>query len=324
VPSRLPQYLRYHYKSQEIGDIDPSYEMLLYICKRFELNVEQRYWLAFLYAMTYCGASTFYVYNEFPDFENVDLNRMQRWWDHEGREKILCQTDRRWVRSKNLFVPAVASYQKWIGGLPQHEAFLRATRGLDAPEARYDVVYSRAKDLHSFGQFTLFLYLEALHTITPMNFAPTDLNLDIATSCRNGLCYAYGLDQWVTEADETTPADGRNQIAESWADLRDKLAGPRTSTVWEIETTLCAYKKFMYGKRYIGSYIDRQAIETAKLTTNVSRGVCWDVLWQFRKETYSSEHLAENTHDIQKMVKSGLSSKWKLNRQANTWTYLEQ
>src|SRR5262252_10912261 len=101
--SRLNQYLTYHITSADIGDIDPSYNMLLYVCDRFELNVEQRFWLAFVYAMTYCGASVYYVYNEFPDYENLNSGRLNRWWYERGRSEIICQTDRRWVRSSSLF-----------------------------------------------------------------------------------------------------------------------------------------------------------------------------------------------------------------------------
>jgi hypothetical protein len=305
--TRLPHYLTYHRCSQEMGDIDPSYNMLRYVCDRFELNVEQRYWLAFVYAMTYCGASTFYVYNEFPDYENVDINRMSKWWASRGRAEIICQTDRRWVRSGNMFVPAVESYQKWLRGRSQHEHFTALASG-DTPEERYDRLYRSAKQLHSFGQFALFLYLEALHTITPLDLVPTNLDLTQAHSCRNGLVYAFGLDQWLTEGADPMPADGRPEIMAAWEELRPMLQP--ASTVWQIETTLCAYKKFHRGKRYLGYYIDRQALETAKMAAHVKHGVCWDVLWQFRAETYEAEVLAEDTYTPERLAK-GLPTAWK-------------
>jgi len=63
--------------------------------------------------------------------------------------------------------------------------------------------------------------------------------------------------------------------------------------IWNIETTLCAYKKFKKGKRYIGYYIDRQRKEIEKMQHNVSDGVDWSVLWQFRNETYNKKWLKE-------------------------------
>lgn len=303
--SRLDQYLAYHTESARIGDIDPSYSMLLYVCDRFELTVEQRYWLAWIYAMTYCGASTFYVYNEFPDYENVDVGRLQRWWDERGREEIICQTDRRWVRSSSLFVPAFRSYHQWVGTFGQHEHFSILTRGYETPEARYDAVYRSARELYSFGQFSLFLYLEALHTITPLELCPTDLDLNMAWSCRNGLYYAYGLDQYIDDAQTPIRLEAREATALVWADLRSTLAKLEDPpTVWQTETMLCAYRKFHRGKRYVGYYLDRQAEEIAKMQDHVRDGVCWGVLWQYRAESYDKANLAEQSGGMRRLATS--------------------
>jgi hypothetical protein len=315
--SRLPEYLAYHAESARIGDIDPSYAMLRYVCDRFELNEEQRYWLAFIYGLTYCGASVFYVYNEFPDAENVDVGRLQRWWDARGRAEIICQTDRRYVRSNNQFVPAFESYRRWLGGKTQTEHFAALATGA-TPEERYDAVYRSARQLYSFGQFSLFLYLEALHTITPLDLAPTTLDLNFAHSCRNGLCYAYDLDQWLTESEMPTPAGAHDDIQAAWDDLlprlRENVSPP--PTVWNIETTLCAYKKFKRGaKRYVGYYLDRQAVEIAKMAVRVRDGVAWVVLWQFREETYERRHRAE-TYDGG--LESGVSKRWLVRRHGET------
>lgn len=320
--TRLPEYLAYHRHSAAIGDIDPSYAMLKYVCDRFELTTEQRYWLAFLYAMTYCGASVFYVYNEFPDAETVDVGRLERWWESRGRRDIICQTDRRYVRSNNLLVPAFESYRRWLGGRTQ-AAHFEELSSAHTPEERYDDVYRAARQLYSFGQFSLFLYLEALHTITPLVLAPTQLDLAVAHSCRNGLCYAYGLDQWLTPSEAPMPALGRPAILASWADLRQRLraAVDPPPTVWNIETTLCAYKKYKRdGSRYIGYYLDRQAREIARMAARVPDGVAWDVLWQFREECYHASDRAELMDAI--LHNGTLTKRWLDHRYQQTgwWT----
>ena len=313
------KYLRYHYRSQAVGDIDPSYQMLLYLCDRFELNTEQRYWLAFAYSLSYCGASTFYVYNEFPDFEQVNLDRMQRWWSNGGREKILCQTDRRWVRSSNLFVPAVRAYMNMIGEKTQEQYFESLVSHLTSPEARYDQVYRHAERLPSYGQFSLFLLTEAIHTITPLDLMPTTLDLNAAWSCRNGLCHAYDL-PYITEREVLKiPEEGKADILECWNHLCAKLQPE--STVWQIETTLCAYQKWMNRKRYIGYYLDRQAVEIAKMQLRTP-GVCWEVLWQYRDETYDHDYLVEKWHSLKQLGK-GIPSNWKWQRCVKTRRMLE-
>lgn len=316
--SRIEEYLKYHEYSAVIGDIDPSYQMLRYVCDRFELNDEQRYWLAFVYALTYCGASVYYVYNEFPDYENLDTGRMNRWWYGGGRDAIICQTDARWRRSRNQFVDAIESYRRWVGKRTQAEHFASICTG-PTPERRYDQLLAKAKQLYTFGQFTLFLYLEALHTITPLDLCPTDLDLNQAWSCRDGLYYAYGMDEHILDKAGTgIPAAARVETVRAWGDLRQRLSALETPpTVWQTETVLCAYRKYRRtleglagatGKRWIGYYLDRQADEIAKMEDHVRDGVAWRVLWQYRQETYRHAHLAE-LHDG--VSAAGVSKRWK-------------
>lgn len=311
--ARLPAYLIYHRESARIGDIDPSQAMLRYIADRYEINLEQRFWLAFLYGLTYNGPSAFYLYHEWPDFENVDLGRMNRWWTSRGRAETACQTDRRWVRSGNMFVPAVESYRRWIGSQTQESLFALAAKG-ETPEQRYDHLYASASVLHSFGQFALFLYLEALDTVTPLALTPTDLDLSKAWSCRHGLLYAYNLDMYINDRETPTQPEAEIPVAYAWADLR-RLLQPG-ATVWNLETTLCAYRKFMDGKRYIGYYLDRQATEIAKMEDHVKDGVDWDVLWQYRSETYPADELVERLY--RGKLTSGVPSAWKNVRMERT------
>ena len=65
-------------------------------------------------------------------------------------------------------------------------------------------------------------------------------------------------------------------------------------TIFNIETTLCAYKKYKVGKRFIGFYLDRQREEIEHHSKNAAlSGVDWSVLWQYRKETYNPKYLLE-------------------------------
>jgi hypothetical protein len=272
--------------------------------------------------MTYAGASTFYAYNEFPDYENVNIDRMQRWWTERGRDEIMVQTDRRWVRSSNMFVPAVESYQYWVGDRSQHEHFQIVAEGV-TPEERYDSLYRSAKSLYSFGQFALFLYLEALHTITPLDLMPTDLNLDQAWSCRNGLYYAYDLDYLIEDEETRIEPEDVEITAEKWKDLRGILASlEQPPTIWQTETILCAFRKWFRGKRYIGYYLDRQAHEIAKMENSTwSGGVCYDVLWQYRSETYDHDFLAEKHFGIKE--NGSITTWWKERGEEHTRKVLE-
>ena len=289
--NRLPEYVAYHVASERTGDIDPSYPMLRYVADRFELSTEQRYWVAFLYACTYCAPMAFWLYNEFPDHAHADPGRIRRWWAG-NRDRTLFQSDRRWVRSRNQFSAMVESYQSIT--LPgQQSAFLRAS------ERGYDPLYVWAGQVFQMGRFGLFLWLEAVHVIAGLPVIPTGIDWKHAQSSANGLCFAVGRDEWLRGndyGDDPLPPEYSEALDRELARVIGAIraAAPDVrADPWNVETSLCAFKKWKRGKRYVGFYRDRQHDEIAKLQAAVPHGVRWDVLWQFRQETWPPELLKE-------------------------------
>lgn len=315
TPSRLDEFVAYHDISYRAQDIDPSYPMLRYVCDRFELNTEQRYWLAFLYACTYCGPTVYYIYNEFPDFAGVNLGRLQRWWG-DNRQRLVFQSDNRWIRSRNQFVEIVASYRELCSPYNGNQAetyaacVAQAERvGRDADERAalaYDACYANFSQVRYFGRFRLFLLLEAVHVVTDLPIEPTGLPLREAQSSRNGLAYALGYDHLLTghdygratlnPAEFTVLSEEYERLIQT---LKERLPDQRVDA-WNVETTLCAYKKYHRGKRYPGYYLDRQYREILAMQNNVPHGVAWNVLWDFRREQLDAALLQELTgHDNQ-------------------------
>ena len=273
-------YRDYHRAMLKAGDIDPSYEMLRYVADRYELNMEQRYWLAWLYATCYCGSSTFFMYNEFPDCAGVDEGRLLRWWN-ASKQSLLFQTDRRWVRSRNDFVPMFGDYRRMIGSGTQQRLF--ESMVCADPHASYARCWDKMIQLPNFGRFSMFLYLEAVHVVTGLPIRPRSMVIADADNCREGLQHYIGRAE--SQADKTQRAFD--------ALVAEMEAEDRRNSVWNIETSLCAYAKYRKGKRWIGYYLSRQADEIRHLEARVRHGVDWSVLWQYRKETYDHRHLVE-------------------------------
>lgn len=309
---RLGEYITYHFLMDEIGDIDPSYPMLRYVCDRFELNMEQRYWLAFLFAATYCSPTVYYMYNEFPDFENVDVNRLQRWWDG-NKNKCLFQSDRLWIRSRNQFVPMFESYKAHIQPTGKQEYAFMNLFSVDGDGATYDAAYKYFHTIKYFGRFSMFLYLEAVHVVTGFPMSPTNIDWKNAKSSRNGLCFAMGYDDLIRgHGYQDTPLDAKDYQDLSidytyLLELMQELSPTSRVDAWNVETSLCAYKKWRLGiedpkrvssphHRYPGYYLDRQYDEIMKMQQNVVHGVDWNVLWQFRQETFNLVNLREHSN----------------------------
>lgn len=291
--STAVSYEDYHRMSCLMGDCDPTYEMLRYVCDRFELNMEQRYWLAFLFATCYCGPTVYYVYNEFPDAENVHLGRLRKWWA-DNRSKLYFQTDRRWVRSRNQWCDVVQHYLQRVareGGQAAYFDRFRSKR----PGASYRGLYEDMGNLYQFGRYSLFLYLEAVHVVTGFPMMPDDLPFDdeTAASSRSGWAFAIGRPDLATHITKKKLRKVEVRYLQQTFDERIKMSRDPVDTVWSLETTLCAYRKYRMGKRYLGYYLDRQAGEIQKLQRSVREGVAWRVLWDYRRETYSGDWLRE-------------------------------
>jgi len=268
-------YETYHNLSLKAKDIDPSIICLKYIADRYELNIEQRYWIAFLYGTCYCSPTVFYIYNEFPDFECVDINRLSKWWE-EKKQNCIFQTDRLRIKSNNQFVDCFKSYK----------ALVKNNQQKYFQSKNWQEIYKKIESIKHFGRFSLFNYLDVLNSITDINHKPNYLNMMEAVSCRNGLAYAINR---IDLVDKKVTKNEAILLHNSFVEFLKKYEG----NVFQIETTLCAYKKYRRGSRYVGYYIDRMFGEIKKMESNVTEGVYWDVLWQFRNETFDRKYLKE-------------------------------
>lgn len=286
--ARKRHYMLYHLSMMAIGDCDPAYPALDYLADRFELNREQRYWLAFLYQSCYCVPTVYYMYSEFPDYENVDVKRMVRWWD-SNKKRLLFQTDRLRVRSNDAFVPMFESYRDMVGD--NQNDFFTSLMMDGQREYNYNMVYDRCGKVYYIGRYSLFLYLESLHRLIGLSIYPTGLDLRNAESCRNGLCYALGLDSWVDQRLENT---AQRILSDEMSKLVLELQQFSESVdYWNVETSLCAYKKLYWKARYLGYYIDRLQEEIITMQKNVTEGVDWSVMWDFRSEYFDRAFLGE-------------------------------
>lgn len=302
--NRIREYIQYHIDSSHALDIDPQVEAIQYLCQRFELNREQRCWLCFLFSTNYCVATTYFMYNEFPDFATVDIGRLKRWWAI-NRSKLIFQTDRAWIRSRNQFCDVFCSYRNLISEYSptknQYEALKKAI-GSGTPQECYQHLLDNFKVL-LFGRFTMFLYSELLYNIVGL---PIGVRFDLseAESSRNGLVFALGLERtaYTGRTGKRLSEDTMRILNNGLCYIADCISKTpikeRHKTLWSIETTLCAYKKHkLNNKRWVGYYIERMRKEIVKLESTTSRhaggGVSWRPLWEFRKETYAPQYLKE-------------------------------
>jgi len=284
--SNFELFVEYYRLFMNSGDCDPAFPMLNYVCDRFELNMEQRYWLAFLYGTNYCAPTVYYIYNEFPDYENVNIPRAERWWK-ANKQKTLFQTDRAKVKNFDLLTKIIKSYTKLVGS--SQEDTIRSFK-------TYEELYEFASKIYYFGRFSIFNYTQSLWEITNTRHLPTFFNLKEAESCRNGLCYVFDRHEYIKRKNQSSPKIRYNILDKDLQILIKRLKKRLPSipvNIWNLETALCAFKKLFWATRYLGYYIDRQQSEILLLQKNVKEGVNWKPLWDFRKEFFDHDLLGE-------------------------------
>jgi len=287
---RLEYLVNYYHWSLKFYDCDPSLYLLNYIYRRMELNVEQRYWMAWLYGNSYQLATAWVVANEFPDFENVDLQRLVD-WNEENYSRLRYQVDQKW--QKGHLPKMFDSYREMIykDHKTQHEFFTDLCSSED-PNENFDTLYKFiVKHLYKFGRYSAWFYIQTLKETCGLNVEPRDLLLkdDNTHTQRDGLSYSLGKDEWVGDKevrkspDKISALDAQallviDRVREIDPDLRPDMFG--------LETTLCAFKKTFRRSRgrYLGYYLDRQFEDIKKVQEDDWPGIEWQLLWDGRNE----------------------------------------
>lgn len=286
--NRREAFIRWYAWSLQYNDCDPAVWCTNYLNKRYEHNDEQRLWLAWLYGNTYHLPTAWVLLNEFPDFELATVDRMEQ-WNTVNYKRLRYQTDTKW--NKGHLPSMFASYQKFIGNKTQREV-LESYYG-STEEENFDNLWKSVKsNLHKFGRYSTWFYLQHLKHTANIRINPTSLMLDDydgSRSHRNGLLFATAQEHDVDR--KLTSGEYANLESQAYGILSETQARfPELSSsidYFTMETCLCSFKKIFREKhgRYLGYYLDRQAEEIIKAESDGWYGIDWDVLWQSREET---------------------------------------
>lgn len=286
--NRREAFIRWFAWSLQYKDCDPAVWMTNYIHDRYEHNDEQKLWLAWLYGNTYYLPTSWVILNEFPDYELATVSRVDD-WNSENYKRLRYQTDTKW--NKGHLSSMFESYQKFIGKGTQREK-LESYYG-DNEQITFDNLWAAVKgDLHKFGRYSTWFYLQHLRHTANVPAEPTSLMLDDysgSRSHRNGFLLALGRDD---EYDQKLTCGEYGYLESEAAEVLSEVKSrfPQVANeadFFTMETCLCSFKKIFRRShgRYLGYYLDRQAEEIMKVEQDNWYGIEWDVLWQSREET---------------------------------------
>ena len=286
--NRREAFIRWYAWSLKYDDCDPAVWATNYLNNRYEHNDEQRLWLCWLYGNTYYLPTAWILMNEFPDYELATVDRMTS-WNTANYKRLRYQTDTKW--NKGHLPTMFASYQEFIGGQTQREK-LESYYGDNEEQSFNNLWQSVKSQLHKFGRYSTWFYLQHLKHTAGVRISPTTLMLDDydgSRSHRNGLHFAIGeddkYDQKLTGAEYVSLESQAKEILEETRFRFPELS--HNIDFFTMETCLCSFKKIFRERhgRYLGYYLDRQAEEIMKVEQDGWYGIDWDVLWQSREET---------------------------------------
>ena len=286
--NRKESFVRWMSWSLQYKDCDPAVWLTNYLHKRYEHNDEQRLWLAWLYGNTYYLPTAWILLNEFPDYELATVDRMEK-WNGENYKRLRYQTDTKW--NKGHLPSMFESYQRFIGDVSQRQR-IDSYLG-ENPTQTFDNLWASVKgNLHKFGRYSTWFYLQHLRHTAGVDMEPSSLMLDDysgSRSHRNGLLLAIGrdsdYDRKLDSKDYESLEGHAREILQEVRIRNPNLA--HEADFFTMETCLCSYKKIFreHHGRYLGYYLDRAADEIKKVEDDGWYGIDWDVLWQARNET---------------------------------------
>ncbi len=282
--------------SLEIEDCDSALYMLNYFFDRFEFNIEQKLWIAWIYGTTYNFPTAYIIWNEFPDMELVGLDRLEK-WNNENYKRLRYQTDTKW--NKGHLPSQFVSYKKWVNGRKQIDAFNDILT--DDPFVNFQRLWDEVNTWHKYGRYMSWFYIQTLKQTCGINVDIDNLWLGDysgSRSHRNGLCFALGKDEWVDKTLDKKQVEWmENKGSEILLEVREKYPSQsKKADYFAMETCLCSFKKLFRKRdgRYLGYYLDRQAKEIKQVEEDGWIGIDWNPLWQCRSELIKKEYLTNN------------------------------
>ena len=311
---RLEGFIHYYIEQIKYKDCDPSIPLCNYIFDRLEYNIEQRLWMCWLYGNTYNLPTSYLIWNEFPDFENVSLKRLER-FNTELFKKLPYQVDCKW--SKGYLPVMYQSYKSMVDKHGSQYNLFKSKIG-KTPQDTFNNLYNTfITEQYKFGRYCTWFYLQIVKHTTNLEMEPSSLYLTDGSSHshKDGLLLALGRDDEVSSFYENGVTKTVRQVKkltnvqvielEKQADMILSESRKRLDTDFidrfSLETSLCSYKKlFRYKRgRYIGYYLDRQSEEIMKVEENKS--IEWKIFWDYRKEVLNKYNLFHSTISTDRM-----------------------
>lgn len=205
-----------------------------------------------LYSLTYSVPTTIVL------LENIEeINNDPELFWQKNKEKLIFQSDRKYVKMNNSFVGAYRDFKK-------RKIFdkLRGKKILD-----FNDTVKLVEQCYGFGRFSAFLFIETYDAIFECEFTDNKLDWEHGSTVTSGMFNVLGEDELANIWDKTHKIAIDIEYFDHLANqlLKKVKIGKKLAV---LETNLCAYRKLFKGTRYIGYYSDRVLQELYRTIAN--------------------------------------------------------
>lgn len=250
---RMSEFIHYHLN----GDGECNNIVLKWIADRRGLGKQERYELAYMFAITYAVESALILLKNCRE-GSAWVNR----WKGK-KDLILFQSDRKYMRMGDRFDNALTFFTSEIPDSKIADAWVKDGT-LDLETAIQAV-----EKWYMFGRFSAFLFLETYAALMRLKVRNTTIIWKDGDTATSGIMNLFGFDEQADLFDQTGkiayPLNDK-KLDEMLSEVfRNVEKCGEDASLTEIETSLCAYRKFYKGTRYNGYYLDRMLEEVYEM-----------------------------------------------------------
>lgn len=283
VQERIREFVHYH----KTGDGECNGILMKAYADKHRMNTQQRFDFAFFYATVYCIPSAIIMLNE-----KAEIIKNPSDWAKNNKSRLIFQSDRRYARLNGAFERMLKEYADTI-----HDADRYIKETVSGDTISVKKALGITTNWYFFGRFGAFLFIETLCLLMSYKSANAPIQWKDGDTATSGLMNLFAFDnsaEYFDKHDKLPPNFTQEKLDILYGKLISAIrrAGGETN-VTEVETSLCAYRKFYKGSRYNGYYLDRQLEELKHYESQRGAGVMVQELYSLRKSLFDHRYLGE-------------------------------
>lgn len=263
---------------ESTGYIDGAtdYSLLIPFSASQKTSREGKYWLAFLYSLSYSCTTAIRMFLEFPSIDNLSSKDFNLYWKN-NKETLWFNPDRKYLKNMNQVGSAIGNLKKLSKAHGGFENYISQML-----EQGFDSAYTEIKSKWKFfGPMGAYLFFDAVYGLCPEEYSdPSNLDWN-----HSGKTVVQGMAHLLCDekAIETKEFD-----LNRYNKAVDKLAELSSQPKVIIESTLCLFRKLFKCTRYVGYYADRQLVECNAVADLIKHTYNIDI-WKYRELSVKDE-----------------------------------